>query len=101
MEKVIRDLCGIKLCLSDVWTFHVDNKLPFLKPDVAAAEFHPAVRALSAGILWSISGRSTELRSLASTIGPEALEREIDLVLRLYASRTIKSLHRLPPAAPV
>ena len=90
MEKVIRDLCGIELCLSDVWTFHVENKLRFVKPTWQPQNFIEPSEPFGRDIFEHIKEKhGITVRCLDDWT--EALEREIDLVLQMYDSKTIKT----------
>jgi predicted TIM-barrel fold metal-dependent hydrolase len=90
IEHVLRDLCGIESCLTDVWTFHVDNKLPMLKPIWQPMNFIMPAEPFGKDILEHISEKhSITVACLDDWI--EALECELELITHLYNAKTIKS----------
>ena len=90
IEHVLRDLCGIETCLVDVWTFHVDSKRPVLRPVWQPMNFIQPSEPFGKDIFEHIREKhSITVACLDDWL--EALDREIELILRLYGTRTLKS----------
>jgi predicted TIM-barrel fold metal-dependent hydrolase len=89
-SHVLRDLCGIETCVVDIWTFHIDNKVPMFKAAWQPQNFIQPSEPFGKDLFVHIREKhGITVASLDDWL--EALEREIELVLRLYGARTIKS----------
>lgn len=90
IEWVLRDLCGIETCVIDIWTFHIDNKIPMFKPAWQPQNFILPSEPFGKDIMAHIKEKhGLTVRCLDDWL--EALEMEMALLLRRYDARTIKS----------
>ncbi|NLA87994.1 MAG: amidohydrolase family protein [Clostridiales bacterium] len=87
---VLRELCGIETCVIDIWTFHIENKVPMFKPAWQPQNFIQPAEPFGRDILGHIRNEyGLTVRCLDDWL--EALEREMVLLLDRYDARTIKS----------
>lgn len=87
---VLRELCGIETCVIDIWTFHIENKIPMFKPAWQPQNFIMPSEPFGRDIMAHIREKhGLEVRCLDDWM--EALEREMTLLLRRYEAGTIKT----------
>lgn len=89
-KRVLHDLCGIETSLIDIWTFHIENKIPMFKcmwqPQNFIIPSVPFGKDITEHIKQT---HSITVKSLDDWM--EALEREMEYILQKYETKTIKS----------